>query len=86
MTAKAETVGERLTTQQLKALIVRQIFDLGHACAPDLAGQIGSGTTKEQLVPILESLVDEGVLRHVKEPKDHRDYKGPYQVRYELPL
>lgn len=69
---------------ELKRLVEVTVRDLGCACAPDLAGQIGRGTRADDLIPILESLVEKGVLRHKKrEPDDDREYKGKYQVVYE---
>ena len=79
-----EAVSVGTTSQQLRDLIVNRVVEWGHVCAPDLAGQIGTGATPDDLIPVLESLVDDGVLRHVKDPKDKREYKAPYQTRYEL--
>lgn len=69
-------------TQNLVESKVRQ---LGCACAPDLAGQIGTGVRADDLIPVLESLVQRGVLRHKeRDPDDDREYNGKYQVVYEL--
>ena len=74
----------RLNEQELRDLVSAKLVDLGCACAPDLAGQIGFGVTADDLLPILKSLADEGVLRHKeKDPRDPRDYKPPYQTVYE---
>jgi hypothetical protein len=71
--------------QQLRDLLVSKVVDLGCACAPDLAGQIGSGIKPVDLIPVLEDLVKDGVLRHMKrDPRDRRDYAEPYQTVYEL--
>jgi len=82
------TIVEELKTlneHQLRESILRNITKWGHACAPDLAGLVGHGVTADRLIPVLESLVDEGVLKPMeKEPKDHRDYTGKYQKRYSL--
>ncbi len=79
-----EAVSSGATTQQLRDLIVRQVVEWGRVCAPDLAGQIGRGTTPDDLIPVLESMVHDGVLKPVKDLKDKRKYKAPYQTRYEL--
>lgn len=82
--ATSKRAVRRLNEQELRDLIAEKIVDLGCACAPDLAGQIGLGVTADDLLPILESLVDEGVLCHKKkDPRDPRDYKPPYQTRYQ---
>lgn len=70
---------------ELKDVLVNTIRDLGCACPPDLAGQIGTGVKADELIPVLESLVEKGILRHKEqEPDDDREYKGPYQTVYEL--
>jgi hypothetical protein len=74
-----------LNDQQIRHSILENINQWEHACAPDLAGMIGHGVTADRLIPILESLVNEGLLEHMKkESKDPRDYSGPYQRRYRL--
>lgn len=73
-----------LQGQEVRDLVVRNVVKLGSVCAPDLAGHIGSGLRADELIPVLESLVGDGVLRHKKDPRDPRDYKEPYQVVYEL--
>lgn len=71
--------------QELRDAIVRTIVSLGGACAPDLAGQLGSGTRAKDLIPVLNSLVEARVLRRrERDPRDHRDYQGPFQTVYEL--
>lgn len=66
-------------------LVESKMRQVGCACAPDLAGQIGAGIRADDLIPVLESLVESGVLRHKEqEPDDDREYKGKYQVVYEL--
>jgi hypothetical protein len=74
----------QLSDQQLRDLLLRQIVEWGHACAPDLAGQIGHGITTKQVVPVLEDLVSAGLLKHFKDRKDKRQYEGEFQTRYEL--
>jgi hypothetical protein len=77
------TVGE--DNPALKDLVVNKIRELGCACPPDLAGQIGAGVRADDLIPVLKSLVDKGVLRRKdKETDDEREYKGEYQTVYEL--
>jgi hypothetical protein len=74
-----------LNDQQIRQSILQNINRWEHACAPDLAGLIGHGVTADEIIPVLESLVSEGLLEHMKkESKDPRDYKGPYQRRYRL--
>ena len=74
-----------LNRQQIRESILQNINHWEHACAPDLAGLIGHGVTADELIPVLESMVSEGVLEHMKkESKDPRDYKGRYQRRYRL--
>jgi predicted ArsR family transcriptional regulator len=74
-----------LSEQQLRKLILRHLKKWDHACAPDLAAQIGHGITAKQVLPVLDSLVNEGVLRlHENEPSDERKYEPPFQTRYEL--
>ena len=73
-----------VTNVTLRDLVFRKIWESGCACAPDLAGQIGGGKTADELIPILDSLVVSGLLRHkAKDPDDPRDYQGKYQVVYE---
>lgn len=71
--------------QSLRDLIISKIVRSGCACAPDLASQIGNGVKADDLIPVLEQLVAEGVLRYTVDPKDPREYQKPYQVVYELP-
>lgn len=74
-----------LSNKQIRESILQIISRWDHVCAPDLAGLIGHGVTPDQLIPVLELLVDEGVLEHMKkESKDPRNYNGPYQRRYRL--
>lgn len=81
--ATSKRAVRRLNEQELRDLIAEKIVDLGCACAPDLAGQIGFGVTADDLLPILEALTDEGVLRHKEnDPRDPRVYQAPYQTRY----
>lgn len=68
---------------KLDDLIVRKIVEMGCACAPDLAGQIGSGVKARDLVQPLEALVKRGILRHKKDKSDTREY-NEYQTVYEL--
>jgi flagellar biosynthesis component FlhA len=84
MTTHVEELQQAITDQQLRDQLLRQIVEWGHACAPDLAGQIGRGYTAQQLVPVLENLVSEGVLQHMVDTKDERKYEHPLQKRYEL--
>ena len=70
--------------KSVKDLVVRKIIDLGCASALHLAVQIGSDTTAEELIPLLESLVQEGILRHSKDSRDPRCYLSPYETIYEL--
>ena len=73
----------KLSTEQVRELILQNIRRWEHACAPDLAGLIGHGVTPQELLPVLESMVSEGVLEHMKnETKDPRQYNGDYQRRY----
>jgi hypothetical protein len=70
---------------ELNDLVVNKIVELGCACPPDLAGQIGAGVKADDLIPVLKSLVDKGILRRKeKDPDDEREYKGEYQTVYEL--
>lgn len=72
-----------LNNEQVRESILQNLNRWEHACAPDLAGLIGHGVTPQELIPVLESLVSEGVLEHMKkESKDPRDYNGEYQRRY----
>jgi hypothetical protein len=74
-----------LNEELLRESILRNIRHWNHACAPDLAGLIGHGVTVDRLIPVLESLVREGVLKHMeKESRDPRDYTGPNKTRYGL--
>jgi hypothetical protein len=68
---------------RLNDLIVSKIVEMGCACAPDLAGQIGGGMKARDLVQPLESLVKRGILRHKQDPSDTREY-NEYQTVYEL--
>ena len=71
--------------ESLREQIVRKIVKLGCACAPDLAGEIGVGKRADDLIPVLHSLVAEGVLRRRQpDPTDPRKYEGEYQTVYEL--
>lgn len=78
--AKAETE----SGQGKRDLVVSHIVRMGSACAPDLAGQMGHGLRADDLIPVLESLVEAGVLQHKKDHRDQREYGKPYQVVYEL--
>lgn len=69
--------------RQLDDLIVSKIVEMGCACAPDLAGQIGGGTAAKDLIGTLESLVARGVLRRKVDKDDPRKY-NEYQAVYEL--
>lgn len=70
--------------KEIRDLLVRNIVRLGCACAPDLAGQLGEGKTPTELVPVLDALVDEGVLRLKNDPDDPRKYSDPLQKVYEV--
>ncbi len=80
----ATSVEELLDDAQLREQILKTLDEWDHACAPDLVGLIGRGTTVERVIRMLDTMVDDRVLELVKEPKDPRDYKGPYQKRYKL--
>src|SRR5262249_28734879 len=81
MSVKESELNEEL----LRESILRNIRLWKHACAPDLAGLICYCVTVDKLIPVLESLVSEGVLKHMeKESRDPRDYAGPYMTRYRL--
>lgn len=64
-------------------LIVGKIVEMGCACAPDLAGQIGGGVKAKDLVQPLESLVKRGILRRNQDTSGTREY-NEYQTVYEL--
>jgi len=83
MTTNAQ-LAKGVQTQEIRDLVVRNIVRLGSACAPDLAGQMGSGLRADDLIPVLEALVTDGVLRRKKDPRDPREYKEPFQIVYEL--
>jgi len=69
---------------ELRRMVEATVRDLGCACAPDLAGQLGLGLRADDLIPVLESLVENRVLRHKeREPDDNREYDGKYQIVYE---
>lgn len=70
--------------QALRDLMVREIVNLGCACAIDLAGHIESEAKPDDLVPVLNALVEDGVLRKKKDLRDPRQYQEPCQVIYEL--
>jgi competence protein ComGC len=73
-----------VSNAKLRRQVEATVRDLGCACAPDLAGQIGQGMKADDLIPVLESLVEDGVLRHKqREPDDNREYNGKYQIVYE---
>jgi hypothetical protein len=80
---EAKVTVERTDERQMKDKIVREIVQLGCACATDLAGQIGGGTKPSDLIGPLDSLVDSGILRRKKDKDDPREY-GEYQTVYEL--
>lgn len=81
--ATETAVGTKQT--DLKERVVSKIVELGCACPVDLAGQIGADTRADELVPVLHSLVESGVLRRKEnEPGDTRNYEGEMQTIYEL--
>src|SRR5437660_7158602 len=69
--------------KQLRDEIVRRLMTVGCACAADLANELKTEATEEKLQEVLESLVEEGILRHMRDPKDDRKYEGNYTV-YEI--
>ncbi|MDQ3817434.1 MAG: hypothetical protein M3362_07055 [Acidobacteriota bacterium] len=68
---------------ELKDLIVSKIVEMGCACTTDLAGQIGNGVKPNDLLPALDSLVKNGILRRKEDKNDPRKY-NEYQTVYEL--
>ena len=72
-----------LQEKQLRDEIVRRLMTVGCACAADLANELKTEATEEKLQGVLESLVEEGILRHMRDPKDDRKYEGNYTV-YEI--
>jgi len=69
--------------KQLRDAIVRRLMTVGCACAADLANELKTEASVERLQRVLESLVEEGILRHMRDPNDDRKYEGNYTV-YEL--
>lgn len=71
--------------EQLKDQVIRSFWKKGgRACVADLANELSPPTSAKELVPIVESLEEEGIVRRVSDPKDHRDYQAPHQTIYEL--
>jgi hypothetical protein len=71
--------------KELRDQILQRLNRVQRACAPDLANELKTEATPEELLLILKSLAEEGLVREVPpDPKDTRNYKKPYQTRYEI--
>ena len=66
--------------QDLQDQIVRRLVKVGRACAPDLANEIESHARPDDLIPVLQSMVAEGIVRTVEDSRA----RNKYQVIYEL--
>lgn len=72
-----------LEQNNLEDEITGMVVHIGCACSTDLASQIGKGVSADDLLPILETLVKKGTLRHKVDPSDPRKYADRYQTVYE---
>lgn len=75
---------QEINDQQFEDLIVSKIVEMGCSCAFDLAGQLGEGVKANDLIAVLESLVEKGILRRKKSGADDPRMYGAYQTVYEL--
>ena len=84
------SVDEQVLAEDERALAVKdEVVRLlwkkgGRACAADLANELEVPTSAKEVVPVLETLESEGILRQADTSKDPRNYKRPYQTVYEV--
>ena len=81
--AMSTTIREK-RQQDLRDAIVRKLYQIGCACAPDLANEIRVAKDADDVLEALKGLEADGVIKKVTDKSDPRDYSHPMRRVYEL--
>lgn len=72
-------------TKERQDQVFQALWTKGRACAPDIASYLQPPTDPDEVLAVLDSLEQEGVVQKARrDPNDPREYEEPYQTCYVL--